>query len=265
MAVEKSLSVCYIGSSFCLVVTQKCFCTLFTRDEVVRVGADYLFVWDSEARVTNRRTLQILMQYNRWAKWKIDCLKYQISQVENLIYVICVAFTGPSLHRCWFVQTNCGPTFGVHWRMMASTLVPMTTFKLSKMSEGKCLGRCVHLKVGFEVFPVNGELVVCLWFWIEKLLEYFSQKQGHKVSYHAFVCARVHLPSWIYFHFAFNLHVFTLAHFPLSYLHFLNDWMKVIIFRLNFDILTCKFKLYLLSSSTPSLNQVILQEKSMRQ
>ncbi|KAH9399042.1 Procollagen-lysine,2-oxoglutarate 5-dioxygenase 1 [Tyrophagus putrescentiae] len=34
-------------------------------DEVVRVGADYLFVWDSEARITNARTLQILMQYNR--------------------------------------------------------------------------------------------------------------------------------------------------------------------------------------------------------
>ncbi len=53
------------GVLFPLLIIFPFFSLFHSRDEVVRVGADYLFVWDSEARITNARTLQILMQYNR--------------------------------------------------------------------------------------------------------------------------------------------------------------------------------------------------------
>lgn len=70
MAAKESVPVStwkiFCGVLFPLLIIFPFSLFLFhSRDEVVRVGADYLFVWDSEARITNARTLQILMQYNR--------------------------------------------------------------------------------------------------------------------------------------------------------------------------------------------------------
>ena len=64
--VEWQLRNRYLYNIFFLIYFSFINIVSYYSDECVRVGADYLFAWDSEARITNAKTLQLLMQHNKY-------------------------------------------------------------------------------------------------------------------------------------------------------------------------------------------------------